>query len=133
VTAPEPIRRQINQGFFVKLFIGQDGSVERAELTEPFAALLSPDLSARMAAEGACGAGGPSRAAQTAGNEPGDSPDGTQGRTAERAPTGQDDEHHMDAESDNNVTPSNVLSFAAGVQDKDLVGAAGFEPATARV
>jgi hypothetical protein len=44
-----PIRRQINQGFFVKLFIGQDGSVARAELTEPFAALLSPDLSARMA------------------------------------------------------------------------------------
>ena len=40
LTAPDHIRRQINQGFFVKLFIGEDGSVERAELTEPFAALL---------------------------------------------------------------------------------------------
>lgn len=35
-----PIRRQINQGFFEKLYIGEDGTVERAELTEPFAALL---------------------------------------------------------------------------------------------
>ncbi|MGH2600637.1 MAG: hypothetical protein ACRDQW_02670 [Haloechinothrix sp.] len=34
------IRRQINQGFFTKLFIDEDGSVERYELTEPFAVLL---------------------------------------------------------------------------------------------
>lgn len=40
LTAPDPIRRQINQGFFEKLFIGEDGSVERYELTEPFAAIL---------------------------------------------------------------------------------------------
>jgi hypothetical protein len=39
-TATDTIRRQINQGFFVKLFIGDDGSVEQAELTGPFAALL---------------------------------------------------------------------------------------------
>ena len=35
------IRRQINQGFFAKLFIGEDGTVERVELTEPFATLLA--------------------------------------------------------------------------------------------
>ena len=46
LTASDPIRRQINQGFFKKLFIAEDGSVERAELTEPFAALFnaSPSL-----------------------------------------------------------------------------------------
>jgi hypothetical protein len=42
--APPKQRRQINQGLFVKLFIGRDGNVERAELTEPFAALLSRNL-----------------------------------------------------------------------------------------
>ena len=39
--APPHIRRWINQGFFKKLFIGPDGSVERYELTEPFATLLT--------------------------------------------------------------------------------------------
>jgi hypothetical protein len=38
--AAEPIRRQMNQGFFEKLYIREDGSVERAELTEPFRPLL---------------------------------------------------------------------------------------------
>ena len=37
--APPFVRRQMNQGFFEKLWIGLDGSVERAELTAPFAAL----------------------------------------------------------------------------------------------
>ncbi|HJP79352.1 MAG TPA: hypothetical protein VJ914_34080 [Pseudonocardiaceae bacterium] len=41
LTADPPIRRQINQGFFEKLFIGEDSSVVRAILTEPFAALLA--------------------------------------------------------------------------------------------
>ena len=40
LSAPDHIRRQINQGFFEKLWIGEDGSVERAEFTEPFRALL---------------------------------------------------------------------------------------------
>ncbi|MBA8924562.1 multidrug resistance efflux pump [Kutzneria viridogrisea] len=39
--ATNQTKRQINQGFFEKLFIGEDGSVERAQLTEPFAALLA--------------------------------------------------------------------------------------------
>ena len=34
------VRRQINQGFFRRLFIGPGGEVERVEMTEPFAALL---------------------------------------------------------------------------------------------
>jgi len=44
--APDFIKRQINQGFFRKLIINTDGSVERAELTEPFAQLLAPDWTA---------------------------------------------------------------------------------------
>jgi hypothetical protein len=40
--APEFVRRQMNQGFFEKLWIGQDGSVEHWEMTGPFGALLSP-------------------------------------------------------------------------------------------
>lgn len=38
--APDKVRRQMNQGFFEKLWIAQDGSVARAEMTEPFAVLL---------------------------------------------------------------------------------------------
>lgn len=38
--APEFVRRQMNQGFYKKLWIAQDGMVEHCELTEPFAALL---------------------------------------------------------------------------------------------
>ena len=41
LAAPPHIRRQINQGFFTRLLIAPDGSVERAELTEPFATLLA--------------------------------------------------------------------------------------------
>lgn len=40
LTAPEHVRKQINQGFFEKLLIGSDGSVEYAELTEPFRPLV---------------------------------------------------------------------------------------------
>ncbi len=40
LSAPDAIRRQINQGFFERLLIGEDGSVERAEFTEPFRLLL---------------------------------------------------------------------------------------------
>ncbi|SQD97628.1 hypothetical protein FMEAI12_4260005 [Parafrankia sp. Ea1.12] len=38
---PPAVRRLINQGFFVKLFVGGDGGVERATRAELFAALLA--------------------------------------------------------------------------------------------
>lgn len=41
--APNFVRRQMNQGFFKKIWIAEDGTVERAELTEPFAASLGWD------------------------------------------------------------------------------------------
>lgn len=43
--AAEPrLRRLLNQGFFKALYIGEDCSVERFEMTEPFATLLDRDL-----------------------------------------------------------------------------------------
>ena len=41
VGAPDFVKRQINQGFFKRLMIQQDGTVEQVELTEPFAALMA--------------------------------------------------------------------------------------------
>jgi hypothetical protein len=41
--AEPPTRRLLNQGFFEKLYVAEDGTVERADLTEPFAALLTSD------------------------------------------------------------------------------------------
>jgi hypothetical protein len=38
--APPAIRRQINQGFFRTIYIGEDGTVDRVDFTEPFARLL---------------------------------------------------------------------------------------------
>jgi hypothetical protein len=47
--APPRIRRQINHGFFKKLLIGPGGTVDGAELTEPFAALLGDGRVVRVA------------------------------------------------------------------------------------
>ena len=50
--APDHVKRQINQGFFEKLFIDEDGTVERAEMTEPFAALLDAGHAIQALASG---------------------------------------------------------------------------------
>jgi site-specific DNA recombinase len=52
LTAPDHVKRQINQGFFEKLFISEDGTVERAEMTEPFAALLDAGHAIQALASG---------------------------------------------------------------------------------
>ncbi|WP_083255106.1 helix-turn-helix domain-containing protein [Amycolatopsis orientalis] len=44
LTTEPGIRRQINQGFFAKMYIDHDGCVESVELNEPFTTLLSPVL-----------------------------------------------------------------------------------------
>src|SRR5262249_20920439 len=45
------VRRLINQRLFKKLYIAQDGSVERFELTEPFVTLLDCDLLVELEVE----------------------------------------------------------------------------------
>lgn len=39
--AKPPTRRMMNQGFFRRLYVAQDGSIEDAELNEPFVHLLA--------------------------------------------------------------------------------------------
>jgi len=41
--AKAPTRRMMNQGFFRRLYVAQDGSIEDAELNEPFVQLLARD------------------------------------------------------------------------------------------
>jgi len=53
--APDKIRRQLNQGFFKKLYTGRDGEVARVELTDAFSLLLADDLLDRIEAERANG------------------------------------------------------------------------------
>ncbi|MGI9003022.1 MAG: recombinase family protein [Pseudonocardia sp.] len=50
--APPFIRRQMNQGFFKRLLIERDGTIQRVELTEPFEALLNLDLNNTAAQDG---------------------------------------------------------------------------------
>jgi hypothetical protein len=65
VSAPDQVKRQINQGFFEKLFIGEDGEVVRTELTEPFKALLNAGQSIQTGS-----AEDPARASQDAPDTP---------------------------------------------------------------
>lgn len=51
LSASRPLRRQLNQAFFKKIFIGPDGSVLRVEHTEAFGLLLAEDLVPRLKAE----------------------------------------------------------------------------------
>ncbi|MER6790630.1 recombinase family protein [Amycolatopsis mediterranei] len=90
IRATDSIKRQINHGFFEKLYVGEDGSIERHALTEPFASLIQ--LS---------------------------------------------EIHPFDAvaESESGITKRDAAFTrpVVGVRMNTLVGAAGFEPATARV
>lgn len=141
LAAPNPVRRQINQGFFKKLLIGQDGSVEEAELTEPFAALLADGVVCQLDAAASvadvdvsdevpndivlvshvaarplalAGAGGATMAP--------DRPPGAIWAT-----------HDVVTESDYTTTPGDLIRPDVGVHKCFLVGATGFEPATARL
>lgn len=68
VEAKPAIRRLMNQGFFNKIFVGDDGSVSWVELTEPFAALLAGTGAAPAASEAAPTGGGTSAAEKSAGS-----------------------------------------------------------------
>ena len=127
VTAPDHIRRQINQGFFKKLFIGEDGEVERAELTEPFAALLdasnafqnrptAPDERAR--------------ASQIAPGTPITSGGRTRPSNVFTATCGNQE---AITESKYNNTHRTLTRTMRGLKENYVVGAVGIEPTTARV
>ncbi|GAB2991914.1 recombinase [Amycolatopsis acidiphila] len=122
LTAPDQIKRQINQGFFEKLFIGEDGTVVRAELTEPFAALLEEMPIARPSGSSA---DNPPSAPQT---DPG-------GSQMAVGPLGRPVFHNPAravTESGNDNTFRSVVSFASGLNDECLVPPTGLEPALNR-
>ena len=122
LAAPPHIRRQINQGFFTRLLIAPDGSVERAELTEPFATLLADTSHEAVGC------------AQDAPDAPGAATTATEAST----PVPR---HVSGAQGTAGHRPTNVLvrTFAedqkpsgdlvtAGVKEAGLVPAVGFEP-----
>jgi site-specific DNA recombinase len=121
LTAPNQIRRQINQGFFVKLFIGEDGEVAQVELTEPFAALLDGEpfvLAAR-----------PTTNTDTGSDVVGDAPN--------TSTVDSDTAEHRATDVENgatlrkyNPTPRGSMPVGRGVKGEYLVGAVGFEPTT---
>ncbi len=140
LAAPNHVRRQINQGFFKKLYIDEDGSVEEAELTEPFAALLAESATCTLApelpaveAEGDQGTNGGIVASQIAVRPLALAAAGgvAAGRdlalgafwTADDAVT----------ERNYDTTPSDFIRLGVGVNKTYMVGATGIEPATARV
>lgn len=51
--APPAVRRQINQGFFTKLWLAPDGQVDRYELTEPFRHMLNTRLARTLTGQDA--------------------------------------------------------------------------------
>lgn len=121
------IRRQINQGFFKKLYINTDGSVERADLTEPFAQVLGEKLGEATVVA--------------------DSRDTADALQHPRSDESEMDSDVLDTTFEERCRPSNVLvrTFGEttgetimpdddlvweGVSEGGLVPPAGFEPAT---
>jgi DNA invertase Pin-like site-specific DNA recombinase len=121
--APNHIRRQINQGFFKKLFIGEDGEVERAELTEPFAALLGTGKVFAMQTTTA-----PDEHA-SASQIVVHAPDATEDRTR---PSSVFNATYGDqaavTESKQNTTHRTLICTMRGVKQNYLVGRVGLEP-----
>lgn len=118
------IKRQINQGLFKKLFIGEDGNVERAEMHEPFEALLGSQDASPISTEErlslpAQGAVPVAHADECA-------------RLSVVLRTAFERSSLVERYERANTLPKMDLA-AHGLKESLLVGAAGFEPATARV
>ncbi len=138
--APTHIRRQINQGFFKKLFIDDDGAVERYALTEPFEGLLLVTNTAHTdrSSKAVPDATGPVEQTEDAARGT-DAPvdlvdDRSRPSRVFMTTFGHGDETLItDDGIDKHTTLGENMFFEGGVQAIGVVGAAGFEPATARV
>ncbi len=131
LSAPNPIRRQINQGFFEKLYIAEDGSVARVDFTEPFSALLEAAQVIRLSAPSTP----TTPASQTAAGETVSADPAHP--TADRARPSDVlvatfGERVAVAERAHTNTPGERLLVGRGVKEDYLVGMTGFEPATLR-
>lgn len=126
--APNQIRRQINRGFFKTLRIDENGNVESYELNEPFKSLLAVPaqrLSGTTVAEAEAGTA-------TAEAVEDSLSDATDGRTSPSAVLRASFPEEV-TDSKNKTTHRRWFSTVRGLKDAYLVGATGFEPATARV
>lgn len=140
LSAADAVRRPINQGFFRKLFIGEDGSVEHAEMTEPFATLLTEgeitrtgtviDTDDDVPAQHVVRAFQMARPMALSGTH---DVAGRHDRATGTfwAAAGGDDVSIADGIS--RTTLSKIILAGRGLNKCYLVGATGFEPATARV
>jgi hypothetical protein len=131
LSAPNNVRRQINQGFFEKLYIGQDGTVERADLTKPFAALLEVGETIRLAAPSAP-ADPASQATLDATNASGRADTTTDRARPSAVVLATFGERITITERAQANTPGEVPLVGRGVKEDYLVGMTGFEPATLR-
>jgi site-specific DNA recombinase len=132
--APSHIRRQINQGFFTKVWIGEDGSVERVELQEPFAAVMAGAEEATQALARRKSLGGVDAQGTEAG---GSSRVGVGAEVPEqRAEVSVLAASFMDKDMDDMVTESENkttqrdLGLLRGVNERYVVEHIGFEPMT---
>lgn len=119
--APPHVRRLLNQGFFSKLFIAQDGGVERTELTEPFATLLADaSIESTEGAQGVPDAPGTAEAAEVL-TTVSRSASGAQGANGRR-PT----DVLVRTFGGDHETPGDLVTGGSNVAG--LVPAVGFEP-----
>jgi site-specific DNA recombinase len=128
LTAPSPIRRMINQGFFRKLFIGEDGTVERAELTEPFAALL--DMGEIFEMRTGTAPDGHATTSQIVTDAADTTDDRSRPSTVFTAMYGDQGDV---TESKTTNTHRAFSGTVRGLKQDYVVGAVGLEPTTARV
>ncbi|WP_370950380.1 recombinase family protein [Amycolatopsis sp. cg5] len=131
LSAPDQVKRQINQGFFEKLYIGEDGSVVRAELTEPFRAMLAAGTAIQFPAADAAVL--PSQATVNRGDLMTAADLASDRTRPSNVLLTTFDEYTVVTERENNVTQGDVVFIADGVNKTYLVGAVGIEPTTARV
>lgn len=124
VAAEPAIRRQINQGFFEKIYVAQDGSIERYDLTEPFAALLGHDLAGELAIHDQLGDMDPA----TAGEQHATGCD----VVAAARPTSPAAVLSRISDLENNTT-LDIDLVQRGVNKPYVVGDTGFEPVTSSV
>jgi site-specific DNA recombinase len=118
--ATPAVRRMLNQGFFSKLYIGEDGGVERVDLTEPFGSLLGESTGVDTPCEDDCQPSGETDEPATTGSSLADRQGGTDLRLTVTLTCGVTTR----GQTNTQVRPRSYL----GVKEQLLAEAEGFEP-----
>ncbi len=107
------LRRQFNQAFFKKLYITRDDGVVRAELTDPYAALLEHDVLRHVA------------------SHLDDTPPAADPKRQNAKAAAEDEwwQRFLDGDENDTVRPQETPVRVRGSKANCLVPSAGFEPA----